>query len=290
MSVERPGDAAPLSLSVASEEEEKDEPDELDVTVDNVQMISPRSNLKSSASKRRQLGVTFSEQQPQIETFEIDEGHNFRRTPTAAKLKAMAGRWSNPFALNTSRKRLRVDEMEDADETKASEPAPPEEATPRIALDPSTLTDQELDAKFLEVAIEAWAKLASSSQLFKVEHMVPDLKGSGLFDVVKAKHGTVRKWFMLHPETFGLSNDNFISRAGHNEEFLAKVKDTLEAAPKQTMKLHQLATDLKSQVSENGFRKCMKGYDTLLNFLAAHSNQFMLSKDRMFVTIRRDPS
>jgi len=54
--------------------------------------------------------------------------------------------------------------------------------------------------------------------------MVADLKASGLFDVVKTKHGTVRKWFTLHPETFGLSADNFISRAGYNEEFLAKVK------------------------------------------------------------------
>jgi len=54
------------------------------------------------------------------------------------------------------------------------------------------------------------------------------------------------------------------------------------------MKLHQLTTDIKSQVSENGFRKAMKGYDSLVNYLAAHSNDFMLSKDKTFVAIRRD--
>jgi len=151
--------------------------DDLDVTIDNVQMLSPHSNLKTSASTRRLVGgVTFSTQQPQIEIFEIDEGHNFRKTPSAAKLKAMSARWSNPFALSSSRKRLRVDEMEDTDEAKANDPPPPaaEEAavvsssSSTIAIDPSTLTDQELDAKFLEVAIEAWTKLANSSQLFKV--------------------------------------------------------------------------------------------------------------------------
>lgn len=54
--------------------------------------------------------------------------------------------------------------------------------------------------------------------------MLGDLKACGLFDVIKTKHGTVRKWFMLHPELFGLSADNFISRTGYNEEFRVKVK------------------------------------------------------------------
>jgi len=45
-----------------------------------------------------------------------------------------------------------------------------------------------------------------------------------LFDAIKTKHGAVRKWFTLHPEVFGLSADNFISRAGVNEEFRVKVK------------------------------------------------------------------
>jgi len=308
MNLERPGDAehtvpdipsivVPVSGLFLAEEEDKDDPvDDLDVVVDNSQISSPHSNLKTSASKRRLLGVSFSEQQPKVELFEIEEGHNFRKTPSAAKLKAMSGRWSNPFALSSTRKRIRVDEMEEAEEVKVNEPpsaSSPVNATgasPLVAstFDPSTMTDQQIDSKFLEAAIEAWTKLSNSPHLFKVEHMVPDLKASGLFDTIKVKHGAVRKWFALHPEVFGLSTDNFISRTGYNDEFRTKVKDTLEVAPKQTMKLHQLTTDIKSQVSENGFRKALRGYDSFANYLAAHSNDFMLSKDKMFVAIRRD--
>jgi len=297
------------AATTADEEDEKDEPlDDLDVSVDHVEVASPHSNLKKSASKRRLLAVSFSETQPKVEFFEIEEGSNFRKTPSAAKLKAMAGRWSNPFALNSTRKRIRVDEMEDAEEVKANDtpptplnpPAPTPVApsspsssssdAPIPVHDPSAMSDQEIDAKFLEVAIASWNKLVSNAALFKVEQMVPDLKASGLFDTIRARHGAVRKWFALHPEVFGLSVDNFISFVGYNEDFRARVKETLAAAPKQTMKLHQLTTDIKSQVSENGFRKAMRGYDNMTNYISAHSNDFMLSKDKTFVTIRRVPS
>lgn len=182
-----------------TEEEDKEvETEVLDVVVDGVQVTSPHSNLKRTGSKKRTCECVRFSDKPKIEVFEIEEGHNFRKTPSAVKLKAMCGRWSDPFALSTTRKRIRVDEMEDSDDSKTNEPTAPTVSTATttssssssvssscpsssasslpsspsppspMAVDPSTMTEQQIETKFAEVAIEAWNKLVVSSHPFKV--------------------------------------------------------------------------------------------------------------------------
>lgn len=167
------------------QENHKDE----DLDVQGACVRLPVSNLKPKEGRKRKLSVGFSAEKPLVQIFEIEDGNNFRKTPTQTKLKCMAGRWSNPFALSTGRKKLRVDIMDDVDEEKkkqaesnqsnvsntsssdstsseTSDLSPPPPSSPTIhQYDASTMKIEEIEERFLEIAKVSFKKLLQRYRL-----------------------------------------------------------------------------------------------------------------------------
>lgn len=278
----------------------------VEVEVSSVATEKPLSSRLKKAGSKRKLSISFNDK-PDVEVFEIEDGHNFRKTPSQAKQKAMAGRWSNPMSLSSGKKRIRVDEMEDIEQekkkdnpepageaVKEQEAAPAEKETPKPASgtpskskeEVAKMTDQQVEEGFMAAARASFLRLVESGAMLKVNAMVPALKASGLFDRIKTKHGAVRKWFTSKPDVWGLSSENYISLKEHDEEFRKAMRKILVAAPKNMLRFHQLTTELKARFSENGYKRHLKGYPSLEAYIGARPRDFLVSKKGGFVTIK----
>jgi len=295
-----------LCFAMASEQDSsKLPPEDAEVTITSTpSSSSKKSNLKRKqadsetpeSQEKRSRSISFSEDKPDVQIFEIEEENHLKKLPTPAKLKSMAGRWSNPFSINRVSKRIRVDEFE-PEEEKKPETKPVTDAAsaekksapaPVPQVDSSGWTDEQKDTYFMKKAKKAFLDMAASSSLLKLNGMVPVLKQTGLMEHMKAKHGATRKWFTMQTKVFGLSADNFISMRGYNDEFSNQILELLNSAPKKMMKFHALEQALRSSLSENGLRKSLKGYTNFRTYILAHSNHFMISKTGDFVTPRKE--
>lgn len=296
------GDLVTVAANESSEKTDgsgSNEQDEFTVTDVEVKCSSDdtpsKSNLKrmrddsetpEQGQEKRRKSVGFVEAKPQVEVFEIEPGNHFKKLPTTAKLKSMAGRWSNPFSISRVPKKFRVDEFEPEEEKKEEKKV--EKKVETVAVDTSKMSDEQKEAYFMKVSKKAYMDIANGPSLLKLNAMVPALKATGLMEFMKAKHGATRKWFTLQTKVFGLSADNFISMRGHNDEFRDMVLEMLNKQPKKMMKLHLIEQELRSLLSESGLRKSLKGYTNLHCYILAHSTEFIISQKGDFVTVKKE--